>query len=454
MKTYQDLQAAGPTETKRAQFCMDAISAFKGSREYRLAAEGESYYSKHNLTIERYQKFLTTMSGAKVPDIFSSNYKIKTLTFRRLVTQQVQYLLGNGMTLSDEKNKEKLGQDFDFKLQQAAKRAMAAGRAFGFWNYDHLEVFGFADTEDAPGFCPLYNEDTAELEAGIRYWYRTVGDKTITRATLYEADGYTDYIRKGNDTNAKLLEEKRPYKTITTRTNDGLVEEVAGENYDKLPIVPLYANDTKCTELFGIRESIDAYDLIKSGLANDIDDADGFFWILQNTGGMDDVDLAKFVQRIRQTRAAVVDGDQGVQANPHTLSIPTEARTKMLEILRSDIYEDFQALDVKTLSAAQKTTQEIQAAYQSQDNKCDDFEYLIIDFVQSILKLAGVEDNPTFTRNRIVNQAEQTDMIIKAAQFLTEEAVIKHLPFLTPEEADQIIKQRDAEGLAQFSDGE
>lgn len=451
MKTYQDLMKAGPKETKRARFCMDAISEFMASKEYKTARDGESYYGKHNITIEKYQKFLTTMSGAQVPDIFSSNYKIKTLFFRRLVTQQVQYVLGNGMTLSDDKNKEKLGADFDFKLQQAAKRAMAAGRAFGFWNYDHLEVFGYADTEDAPGFCPLYSEETGELEAGVRFWFRTVNDKTITRATLYEADGYTDYIKKEAEKEPELLTQKRAYKTVTTKTNNGLIEEVAGENYGRLPIVPLYANDTRESELCGIRESIDAYDLIKSGLANDIDDADGFYWILQNTGGMDDVDLARFVQRIRQTRAAVVDGDQGVQANAHTLDVPTEARTRMLDILRSDIYEDFQALDVKSLSAAQKTTQEIQAAYQSQDNKCDDFEYLIIDFVQNILELAGVDDNPTFTRNRIVNQAEQTDMIIKAAQFLTEEAIIKHLPFLTPEEADEIIQQREADGLAQFN---
>ncbi len=65
----------------------------------------------------------------------------------------------------------------------------------------------------------------------------------------------------------------------------------------------------------------------------------------------------------------------------------------MLELLRKDIYEDLQSLDVNTLSAAAKTTQEIQAAYQSMDNKCADFEYAVLDFVKNILDLAGTEEN-------------------------------------------------------------
>ena len=123
----------------------------------------------------------------------------------------------------------------------------------------------------------------------------------------------------------------------------------------------------------------------------------------------------------------------------------------MLELLRKDIYEDFQALDVNTLSAAAKTTQEIQAAYQSQDNKCADFEYYVIDFVQRILEIAGIDDNPTFMWNRVVNQLEQTQMVLQAANYLTDEAVIRHLPFLTPEEAIEVIDSRQDEDYDRFN---
>lgn len=216
--------------------------------------------------------------------------------------------------------------------------------------------------------------------------------------------------------------------------------------------MPLYANDTKESELVGIKECIDCYDYIKSGLANDIDDTAGFYWILKNTGGMDDQDLAQFVQRMKTVKATVIDGDQGLDAEAHTLEIPVEARTTMLELLRKDIYEDFQALDVNTLSASAKTTQEIQASYQNQDNKCADFEYYIIDFVQQILELAGIDDNPTFTWNRVVNQLEQTQMIMQSANYLTQDIIVKHLPFLTPEEADECLRGLNNESYSLFNE--
>lgn len=453
MKTYQDLLKVGADEGARGDFIQSAIKEFTNSAEYQTAKVGEAYYAKHNLTIESYQKLLYTVTGRQVADIFGANYKLKTLFFRRLVTQQVQYVLGNGLKLSKTSNKEKLGRDFDYKLQQIAKKAMSGGRAFGFWNLDHLEVFGFADTATDAGFCPLYSEETAQLEAGIRFWYRTVGTERILRATLYEADGYTEYRQVGNKPPV-VIEPKRGYKRVITRTNAEGISNVLDENYSKLPIVPLYANDTHESELVGLRESIDCYDFIKSGLANDIDDTSGFFWVLKNTGGMEDADLAKFVQRMKTVKATVVDGDDGVEAEAHTLEVPVTARQTMLELLRKDIYEDFQALDVNTLSASAKTTQEIQSAYQSQDNKCADFEYLILDFVQQILALAGINDNPTFTWNRVVNMSEQTAMVLQAGQYLTDEAIIKHLPFLTPEEQDEIIKAREAEDYNQFNTNE
>lgn len=450
MRTYQDLLLAGEDELKKGEFCRSAVEEFKGSEDYRKAQEGEAYYAKHNLTIENFQKFLYTLSGRQVPDIFSANYKLKSLFFRRLVTQQVQYVLGNGVKLSDPANKERLGKNFDYQLQLLAKRAMAGGQAFGFWNYDHLEVFGFADTPTQAGFCPLYNEETAQLDAGIRYWHKQVGKNVITRYTLYEADGITEYKKTGSKP-VEVVQSKKAYKKIIKGSAAGGVENVLSENYSSLPIVPLYANDLHETELEGIREKIDCYDFIESGLANDIDDTSGFYWVLKNTGGMEDSDLAKFIQRIKSVKAAVVDGDEGVDAEAHTLDIPHEARSVMLDRLRKDIYEDFQALDVSTLSAAAKTTQEIQSSYQIQDNKCADFEYMILEFLDKIFVLAGINDEATFTWNRVVNQNEQTTMILQAAPYLSQEAVVRHLPFLTPEEQDEIIEEMNAEDYEQFN---
>ena len=214
----------------------------------------------------------------------------------------------------------------------------------------------------------------------------------------------------------------------------------------------MYANDSHESELVGHREAIDCYDLVKSGFANNIDDLDGLYWIVQNAGGMDDTDLARFIQRLKTTHTASTDGDDGVTATPHEANIPTEARKTMLDLLRSDLYEDFQSVDIKALSAAAKTTQEIKAAFQAMDNKCADFEYFIIDFVQKILELAQIDDEPSYVWNRMINQTEQTQMILSAANYLTDDMLIKKLPFLTPEEADEVIKGRKEMEVSQFED--
>ena len=57
-------------------------------------------------------------------------------------------------------------------------------------------------------------------------------------------------------------------------------------------------------------------------------------------------------------------------------------------------------------SAAAQTATQIDAAYQPLDENADDFEWQIIDFVQQILALMGIEDTPVFKRNRITTQME------------------------------------------------
>lgn len=349
MKIYQDLEEAIAKGTT-GEFIRDAVREHQGSKAYKDAADGMAYYNKHNITIEKFQKFLFTLSGNKTPDIWSSDYRLKTLTFRRLVTQEVGYICANGVSMDE---KEKLGADFDIKLQAAAKLALSQGVSYGYWNLDHLEVFSFADTPGNPGFVPLLDEKTSELMAGIRYWFRETGQKTVFRATLYELDGVSEWSAEGND-DAHLIANKRAYIHKELRNALGVVD-VCDENYTRLPIAVLYGNDTHESELVGLRGSIDCYDFIKSGFANQIDDTSGIYWILHNTGAMDDKDLAQFIQRMKSVKANVVDSSDGTAAEAHTLDVPVEARKTMLDILRRDLYEDAQMLDVTALAGAEKT---------------------------------------------------------------------------------------------------
>lgn len=427
------------------------MNEHRNSAEYRTAEDAELYYAKRNPTILKAQKFIYDEQGIQVPDIWSSNYKLTHGFFRRFVLQQVQYVLSNGVTFQRKETKRKLGASFDNRLQELCKKAMVDGVAFGFWNLDHLEVFPFADTPKSPGFSPLYDRDSGFLRAGVRYWSIIdngggVNSKT-ERFTLYEQEGYTDYIkREGED--MKPLGGRKPYR-VTTRSNGlGFVDTVAGTNYPGFPIIPMWANDLKESEIIGVRPSIDCYDFIASDLAGDISDSNGFYWTLNNAQGMNDVDLVKFINKMRKVRAAVLD--RGITAEAHTLEIPVEASMRMLERLRSDMYEDFMLLDIEKTLAGDKTATSIRMAYQPQDDKCGDFEYSIRDFIGRVLNLLGIEDEPSFQWNRVANQMEETQMVMMAAAELDSEAILAKLPWITPEEAEKILKRKAAEDLGRF----
>ena len=436
MKTYEDFLEL-TNEEDIQEFVREAINDHKTSKMYREAAVAYDYYRKRNVTITRYQKLLYTMSGEAVPDNFSANYKFINAFFPIFVKQEAHHLLGEGVTFNEDATKDKLGGDrFDSVLIKAGLAALWGGVSFGFFNMDHVDVFDILE------FVPLIGEEDGGIHAGIRFWQ--IADNKPLRATLYQEDGYTEYIWR--DDKCFVLAEKRPYKQIVQVSEADGTEIIDGENYPSFPIVPLWGNDEHQTELTGLREKIDGYDLIQSGLANDLDDMSQIYWVLENAGGMDDVDLARFIERLKTVKAATME-DDGARAEAHTVEVPYQARMTALADLRDSLYRDAMALDTDRISAGNVTATAIEASYENLTLKCDGFEDCIFDFINGLLNLIGVDDAPTFKRSKIINMNEDTQMILTAAQYLDDETILKHLPFLNIDEVDEILKRVDEEEL-------
>ena len=434
MRTFNDLLEVGENEANKMQFVYEAISEHKSSDLYKTAQIADEYDRKQNRTIVQFQKLLYDATGRAIPDNVSANYKITSGFFNRFTTQQVQFLLGNGVTWEDETTKDYLGEDFDKQLQVAAKASLGAGVSFGFYNYDHLEVF------TALEYVPLYDEENGALMAGIRFWQ--VDAQKPLRATLYETDGITEYIWE--DGEGRILKEKRPYILTLISTGVDEAEIFAGENYPTFPIVPLWANPHRQSELVGLREQIDAYDLIKSGFCNTIDEASFIYWTINNAGGMDEIDLAEFVQRLKTIHAANVE-DTGATAQANSLEAPHEGREALLDRLAKDMYADYMALNIDEIKGGANTATQIRAAYEPMNNKADQFEYCVIEFLQGILSVAGLEDNPTFTRSYLVNTTEEISGLLQAAQYLDDEYVTRKILTLLgdADKADEIIANMD-----------
>ena len=438
MKTYEDFKE---NSGRIPDFIISAINEYKTDSAYENACIGYDYYCRKNRTIKQFQKVLYEFSGEAVPDPFSAKYKFANNFFQIFVKQEASHLLGNGVTFEDDATKDKLGgPQFDNQIFRAALAALWGATSYLFFNVDHVEVF------KATEFIPLYGEEDGALHAGIRFWQISV-NKPL-RATLYEEDGVTEYIFRHGE--ASVLKEKRAYKLKVRQSEATGTEIIDGENYPGFPIVPLWGNEEHQTELTGIREKIDGYDLIQSGFANDLDEAATIYWTITNAGGMDDMDLKKFIRHLKTVKAAYAGEGDGV-ATPHTVDVPYEARTRGLQELRDSLYRDAMALDTDKITAGNVTATAIESSYENLTLKCDAFEMCVTDAIKALLALAGVEDNPVYKRSKIINMAEDTQMVLSAAQYLDDETILKHLPFLSPDEIDDILIRKDAEEAGRYA---
>lgn len=444
MKTYQDLLAVGDDLQRRMDFISAVINEHVASAAYRDAVAAQLYYEGENPTINRYEKILYDLQGRAHRDMWTANHKIASQFFPMVIDQEVSYLLGNGITFGEESTKSKLGDDFDQNVMDLLESARIMGVSFGFWNNDHVDTFKLTE------FAPLYDEMTGALMAGVRFWQ--IDSSKPQRITLYEPDGFTEYVKK--DGQMTVEQEKRAYKLkVAVSAADG-AEIVDGENYAGFPIVPLYGDKSHKSALSGKRNTVDALDLATSNMVNNVDEGNLIYWVLTGYGGMDDIDDVKFMERLKTLHVAHVEGDDGT-AEAHTLEAPFEGTNTTIDMLINRLYDDFQAFNSAAVTASNQSATAIRASYIPLDLKCDKIERQVTRFVLGILALAGVQDAPTYTRNQITNDYERVQSITLAATYLPEDYVTEKLLtiFGDADRVAEVQAQIDADGYGRMNGG-
>lgn len=418
MKTYQDWEkVANQSELQRMAFVKQVINEHKDSPLYKQAVDAENYFSGQNTTIKRYEKILFNAAGQAIPDYFSANHKVASRFFYRDVMQANSTLLGNGISWKDGIGGEALGSDFDRKVMDAGRNAQVGGVCFGFYNNNKVEIYKITE------FAPLYDEEDGALKAGVRFWQ--IDPKKPLRATLFELDGYTEYMWDKDHAEGVVKAPKRAY-IVEVESTEAFGDEIYGfRNYPTFPVVPCWANEKKQSELIPIKATIDAFDLINAGYCNQVDDASLVYWTITNAGGMSDSDLVQFLDKMRKLHAAQTDADQTV--TPTTVDVPYASREAILERLEKQLYKDAMALNTYDLASGAVTATQIEAAYEPLNEKLDAFEAEISDFIARLLAVAGVEDEPTYTRSIIVNKSEEITSVVNSALYLDDEYVTEKI---------------------------
>lgn len=438
--SYQDFEKA----TNKAEFASKLIQYHYSSLDVRVALDADAYNEQDNITIKRFQRVYYNLIGEKKADHTVTNNKLASNFFHKLNTQRCNYLLGNGIKLIDDDNKKKLGRTFDRIFKRAAYYSLIHGTSFIYWNVDRIHMFKLTE------FAPLWDEYTGALRAGIRFWQIDTEKPMI--AVLYEEDGYTKMQAEKFGAVFKITEEKKPYRILKKSIKAGMAPEVVGEeNYGSLPIIPMFGNEIRKSTLPGMRPKIDAFDIVNSGFANDMEDVAQIYWLVQNADSMSDEDLRKFYDKLKLNHIALGGSESTVQ--PYTQEVPADSRLKFLNEIRNQIYEDFGALDVHAVAAG-ATNDHIDAAYQPMDDETDEFEYCVDECLAHLFELIGMDEEAMFKRNRISNEKERTDMINSSAHYLDDETYLSKLPFIEPDEIQVIMDRKASEDVNRFYEEE
>ena len=449
MKKLRDNNAP---ETSIMQFVRQVIDDHKSSDLYRDGDISDRYARQENVEAINREKLYRDIAGRLVKNNWTPCHRMRSKLFGVLATQENSFLLGNGLTLERQKNKKKLGKDFDTKLLQAGYAALTQTVSYLFWNLDHVEIFKNLE------FAPLMDETTSSLRAGVRWWQITVGRPL--RATLYEEDGYTEYVwnldKDGQvNPNGEILQEKRGYQiTYKVQPNEE-VQITNQQNYPAFPIVPLWSNTQHINQFMGIKPTIDAIDELTNALNDDLTETQ-LYWLIQGADGMDKSDLAQLLRDIREQK--IINPAEGQSVQPYTVNIPVNERQAEISRLKRQVYEDFQGLDIDEIKGGAVTATQIKAAYEPLNHKADDYEMCVIECLNNLFKLIpGLEyENPTFTRSMLINTTEQIQALELVKGTLGAEYVAEKelLLFGDGDKTAEIIERIKSEEMAMFMQNE
>lgn len=448
MLTYQDfLKEVEKGEKAKVKFILDKIAEHETSDDYLTGCLADEYDRQLNRTTEQSERYIKLETGKVIKDKYSPNSKMKSNYYNRFTSQLIRYVLSNGTNFNVEGVKEKLGGDeYNHQIQKLAKKAMNGARSFGFWNKDHLEVFPvYKSKSDTAVFAPLVDEETSELRGGIRYW-RIDKDKPLI-ATLYMEDGFETWKFKDGEP-PELRNKKQPYLQKVKETKIEGITEIVDMNTSSIPIFPMWANEMHQSEIIGLRDSIDSYDITLNNFTNDCQTAQLYFTVRGGVG-MDTEELVSFIDTVQKYK--VLNPAEGQEVTPTTVEVPSQAREILLERIKNQMYEDFGALNIAELRAGNVTATQIEAAYEAMDLRASGLETQVMDFERRLLTYLGYPDiGITHTRSQLINKSEMIQLLLQSGEYLKSDYITKKtLDYLDDGDlAEDMINEINADELS------
>ena len=292
---------------------------------------------------------LKRYGGGFVENRYVANNRIGYGIYKDIVSQKTNSLLDETPTVSGIELDKKFIKQFGYAMKTGGQRAAGQGVSYIYQDYlGNLTVF------QSENCIPYFDEMTGDLISLIRFWDIPTNYETSYQNNRYQSyytiietytkEGLTVYSTRGKFHVEKPL---TPYKF--KRTADLFDNTITGESMN-LPITIFRNNsDYKSDMTPSVRAKIDIIDTVNSGFANNIEDFSDLFWVIKNASGMDSTAFEDYVANINRSKKIIVgDGDD---VDTKQIEIPTEARTKFVDLMKKELVFETGIIDTQAIAA-------------------------------------------------------------------------------------------------------
>lgn len=385
--------------------------------------------------IKKYRIFFVAKDGKVYEDTTKSNARISRLFFTDLVDQGAQYFMsGKGKIVNSDD--PALQKQLDLYFNNGAFRKQlhdilvgceidGDAYAYAYKKADGRTAFMYAESG---GVVEVRKNETDDGCEYIIYWYiDRIGkdNKKIKRIQVWDSAQVAFFCQEGDGPIVPDASEKHNPAPHSIYTKDG-DEGAYADDYGLIPFFRLDNNRKRRSSLHRTKDHIDDYDIMNSGLTNNIKDAAEVVVLVRGYDG-DDLDELIFNMRNKK-QISTPTPDDNVEFR--TIDIPVEARVKKMEIDQHNIYHDGRGVDIKALKDSNATVSvAVKAMYFGLDMRCDETRTNVEQFMESLVQVALDEinrENETdytlsdvyfnFERESITNTLEKAQVELTKAQ--------------------------------------
>lgn len=364
-------------------------------------------------------------------------------------------------TLLDKKIIKALGNDKDRVMRSVSIDSFLSGRGWiHFWKTGtYAQSLGdkdagkfkydYVDTKEIiPRWGGIANRDLLYVMRHYDFFDPTDGEE-------YEIYEYWDdqfcycfrHLKEG-ETPDDLLPYNRWYY-FSTDSGEKTPTNVYKHGFDRVPFICFRNTENEDSDLDGLKELIDAFDLINSQFLNDQEDYARFIFILSGYGKEPAED---FLEKVKQYRLIKLESgypDQPIQPSVDTLQIeiPVEAYSKSLEIYKKYLYEWGMGLDTTDGTLNYSSGEALAFRYSLLELKARitmiQFERGLTVLVKEVARSLGynIDDNLIEFRwkpGEIINESDLTNNARLCLGFTSLQTALKVNPYV--EDIDEEIK--------------